>query len=168
MLGILTSLTAPQFTTIELGNASDTTIARVSAGVISVEGVTIPSISSTSTLTNKTLIATSNVVEEVTTTASSATPTPTGGSLRNFFTITAQAAAAAFAAPSGTPQDGNYLTIRILDNGTARALSFNAIYRASSDLALPTTTTLSKTMYMTFRYNSASSTWDYLAQNNGF
>ena len=38
---------------IELGHASDTTIARVSAGVISVEGVTIPSISSTSTLTNK-------------------------------------------------------------------------------------------------------------------
>jgi hypothetical protein len=40
---------------VELGHASDTTIARVSAGVISVEGVTVPTISSTSTLTNKTL-----------------------------------------------------------------------------------------------------------------
>lgn len=38
---ILTSLTAPQFTTIELGHASDTTLARVSAGVISVEGVRV-------------------------------------------------------------------------------------------------------------------------------
>lgn len=38
---ILTSLTAPQFTTIELGNASDTTISRVSAGVIAVEGSTV-------------------------------------------------------------------------------------------------------------------------------
>lgn len=38
---ILTSLTAPQFTTIELGHASDTTLARVSAGVVSVEGKTL-------------------------------------------------------------------------------------------------------------------------------
>lgn len=38
---ILTSLTAPQFTTIELGHASDTTLSRVSAGVIAVEGVRV-------------------------------------------------------------------------------------------------------------------------------
>ena len=38
---ILTSLTAPQFTTIELGAASDTTLSRVSAGVIAVEGSTV-------------------------------------------------------------------------------------------------------------------------------
>jgi hypothetical protein len=41
--------------TIELGNASDTTVSRSAAGVLAVEGVVIPSISSTSTLTNKTL-----------------------------------------------------------------------------------------------------------------
>ena len=40
---------------IELGNASDTTLSRSSAGVLAVEGVVIPSISSTNTLTNKTL-----------------------------------------------------------------------------------------------------------------
>ena len=38
---ILTSLTAPQFTTIELGHATDTTISRVSAGVLAVEGVNV-------------------------------------------------------------------------------------------------------------------------------
>lgn len=38
---ILTSLTAPQFTTIELGHASDTTLSRVSAGVVAIEGVNI-------------------------------------------------------------------------------------------------------------------------------
>ncbi len=38
---ILTSLTAPQFTTIELGNASDTTLSRASAGVLAVEGVNV-------------------------------------------------------------------------------------------------------------------------------
>ena len=41
--------------TIELGHASDTTLSRSAAGVLAVEGVVIPSISSTNTLTNKTL-----------------------------------------------------------------------------------------------------------------
>ena len=40
---------------IELGHASDTTIARVSAGVASIEGVTIATATNTLTLTNKTL-----------------------------------------------------------------------------------------------------------------
>jgi len=40
---------------IELGHATDTTLSRSAAGVLAVEGVVIPSISSTSTLTNKTL-----------------------------------------------------------------------------------------------------------------
>lgn len=41
-VAILTSLTAPQFTTIELGHASDTTISRSAAGVLAVEGTAIP------------------------------------------------------------------------------------------------------------------------------
>lgn len=52
---ILTSLTAPQFTTIELGNASDTTLSRSSAGVLAVEGVVVDTISAANTLSNKTL-----------------------------------------------------------------------------------------------------------------
>jgi len=40
---------------VELGHATDTTLARVSAGVVSIEGVTIDTISGTNTLTNKTL-----------------------------------------------------------------------------------------------------------------
>lgn len=45
----------PQFATIELGAASDTTLARVSAGVVSIEGVNIVTVSAAQTLTNKTL-----------------------------------------------------------------------------------------------------------------
>jgi len=41
--------------TIELGHATDTTISRVSAGVVAVEGVNVVTTSSTDTLTNKTL-----------------------------------------------------------------------------------------------------------------
>jgi hypothetical protein len=40
---------------IELGHATDTTLSRSSAGVLAVEGVIVPTVSSTSTLTNKTL-----------------------------------------------------------------------------------------------------------------
>lgn len=52
--GLATS-DSPQFTGIELGHASDTTIARVGAGQISVEGVNVVTTSSTDTLTNKTV-----------------------------------------------------------------------------------------------------------------
>ena len=49
-------------TAIELGHATDTTLARSSAGVITVEGVAVPTISSTSTLTNKTISGASNTL----------------------------------------------------------------------------------------------------------
>ena len=48
---ILTSLTAPQFTTIELGHASDSTISRVSAGVLAIEGSNILTAGASPTLT---------------------------------------------------------------------------------------------------------------------
>jgi len=63
--GALVFATSPTLTTptlgtasataIELGHATDTTIARVSAGVVSIEGVNVVTTSSTDTLTNKTL-----------------------------------------------------------------------------------------------------------------
>lgn len=55
--GTLSCGTSNAFTcgTIELGNASDTTLSRVSAGVVAIEGVNIVTVSATQTLTNKTL-----------------------------------------------------------------------------------------------------------------
>ena len=155
---ILTSLTAPQFTTIELGHASDTTLARVSAGVISVEGVTIPTISSTSTLTNK------RINPRLVTAASYTTDTGTSldVSTCDQFEITAQAGALLFNAPGGTPVGGNKLIIRIKDDGTARALTYNAVFRAMG-VALPSTTVLSKTLYMGFIYNATDTKWDLVA-----
>lgn len=47
--------TALTLGTVELGAASDTTLARVSAGLISVEGITLVDVSTSQTLTNKTL-----------------------------------------------------------------------------------------------------------------
>jgi hypothetical protein len=108
------------------------------------------------TLTNK------RITQRVGTVASHATPTPTADD-SDMYTVTAQAEAAAFAAPSGTPTNGQKLIIRIKDNATARALSWNAIYRALG-VALPTTTTISKTLYVGFIYNSTDSKWDCVAK----
>jgi len=118
------------------------------------------------TITWKKLAYYSDVTEEITTVASDATPNPTGGSLRNFYSITALEEAAEFAAPSGSPVNSNKLIIRIKDNGTARALDFTTagVYRAVG-CTLPTTTVISKTMYLAFIYNSADSKWDLLAVN---
>jgi hypothetical protein len=55
---------------VELGHATDTTIARVSAGVVSIEGVNVVTTSSTDTLTNKTLTAPIVVAPEERTTVS--------------------------------------------------------------------------------------------------
>lgn len=50
--------TAPQISTIELGAASDTTVARTSAGVINVEGIDVLTQTNTITgITNKTFVA---------------------------------------------------------------------------------------------------------------
>ena len=91
-------------------------------------------------------------------------------SIGDTFTITAQAAALSIANPSGTPINGQKMIIRIKDNGTARAITWSGTqYRASSDLALPTTTIINKTMYNGFIYNSSGSgTWDLLAYLNNF
>lgn len=95
------------------------------------------------------------------TTASSSTPTPDGAA-SDAYTVTALAANATFGAPSGTPADGQKLIIRIKDNGTARTLAWNAIYRAMG-AALPATTVISKTLYCGFIYNAADTKWDLVA-----
>jgi len=46
---------SPEFSSIEVGHATNTTITQVSPGVIAVEGVTVVDLSSTQTMTNKTL-----------------------------------------------------------------------------------------------------------------
>ncbi len=88
----------------------------------------------------------------VTSATSSATPTPNADTT-SLFCLTAQAAAAAFATPSGTPVNGQELTIRIKDNGTARAITWSSAY-AEGGAPLPSTTLLSKILTAYFIYNT--------------
>lgn len=119
----------------------------------------LATLAGTETFTNK------RITPRVESVASSSTPTPAGDS-DDMYKLTALAEAATFGAPTGTSVDGQKLIIRILDNGTARALSWNAIYRAGTDVPLPTTTVLSKTLYCGFIYNSANTKWDLVAVTN--
>lgn len=125
--------------TVTVPNSTDTLVGRAT----------------TDTLTNK------RVTSRVTSTASSATPTP-DVSTTDQYNLTALAAAAAFGIPTGTPTDGQKLIIRIKDNGTARALTWNAIYREVG-ASLPSTTVISKTTYVGCIYNTADTKWDVVA-----
>jgi hypothetical protein len=51
------------------------------------------------------------------------------------------------------------MELRIKDNGAARTLGWNAIYRALG-ASLPATTVLGKTLYVLLRYNAADTKWD--------
>ena len=143
--------------TLELGHASDTTLSRSAAGVLAVEGVVIPSISSTNTFTNK------RITPRVSTEASSATPTINTDNV-DAHSITALAAAiTSFTTNlSGTPTNFQKLTIRILDNGTARAIAFGTSFQAMG-VALPTTTTISKVLTIGFIWDSVDSKFGCVA-----
>jgi hypothetical protein len=92
--------------------------------------------------------------------ASAATVTAT--SLNDLVKITAQAAALTLANPTGTFAEGQALIFRIKDNGTARAITFGANFRAVG-VTLPTTTTISKTTYVGCIYNSTDTKFDVIA-----
>ena len=109
-----------------------------------------------------------NVVgtKRVSTITSSAAPAP-NAKTDDAYTITALAAAATFSSP-GTGSEMQELIVRIKDNGGAQNLTWNAIYRAGTDLPLPAITTAGKEMYLKFYYNVAAAKWDLMGFLNGF
>ena len=106
------------------------------------------------------------------TTAASIYPSSNGtnpGTKVQYFTVTALAGTGTFYAPTGSWNTGDKLIIEILDNGTARTLDFttSAVYVAG-DLPLPTVTIQSKTMYLSFIYNSVVSKWRFVGTIGNF
>ena len=137
---------------VEVGHATDTTLSRSAAGVLAVEGVVIPSISSTNTLTNK------RITKRIQSVASSATVTHDWDLYDNTY-VTAQAAALNLANPTGTATDGQSVVIRVKDNATARAITYGTQFRAIG-VTLPTTTVISKTVYLGGFWNAADTKID--------
>ncbi len=142
----------PSVTTLELGaGQTDTTLSRSAAGVLAVEGVVIPSISSTNTLTNK------RVNPRFTTATSYTTSTTIDSDANDQYIITAQAGALLFNNPTGTPVDGQKLIIAV--TGTAaRALTWGTAFEAST-VALPTTTVTTARLNIGFIWRADTSKW---------
>jgi len=144
---------------VTFGNIQATRIGSVSTGDASFTHVT----SINGTFTG---VLSARINPRVQTVVDATTVTPNSDA-DDMVVVTAQTTAIIFANPSGTPVQGQRFIIRV--KGTAaRAISFGAQYRGSTDAALPTTTTTTLTMYLGFTWNSTDSTWDMLARNNGF
>jgi hypothetical protein len=91
-----------------------------------------------------------------------------GGTKVQLFTVTAldNTGTTYFGQPAGGAAwaDGDRLTIRILDNGTARVLDFTtSTYYTAVGTVLPTTTVLGKYLYVGCIYNSTTAKWDVVA-----
>lgn len=110
--------------------------------------------SATATLTNKT------ITKRVGTTTSTSSLTINADSY-DMYTVTALAEAMTINQPGGSPTNGQPLLFRFIDNGTARALTWNGVFRAVG-VTLPTTTVISKYNYVGAVWNSTDSKWDVI------
>ena len=146
--GIVTNLTGTAGINIT-GNAATATSATTAGSA------------TTATNVSGGLVSNARVDLRTSTVADTATLTP-DISADDQFNITAQAQALTVAAPIGTPVDGNKLMLRILDNGTSRAITWNATYTVIGT-TLPTATTANKMVYVGCIYNAANSRWDVVA-----
>ncbi|CAB4155105.1 hypothetical protein UFOVP652_75 [uncultured Caudovirales phage] len=106
-------------------------------------------------------VSSSRVNPRTSTTTSTAAISPDIASFDQY-AVTAQAVGLTINAPTGTPVDGNKLMFRLLDNGTARALTWNATYTVIG-VTLPTTTVINKTTYVGCIYNANNTRWDVIA-----
>ena len=76
--------------------------------------------------------------------------------------LTAMSANTTIAAPTGTPVQSQSLIFRFKDNGTARTIAWNGVFRAIG-VTLPTTTVVSKLTYVGCKYNSTDTKWDVVS-----
>jgi hypothetical protein len=147
--------TLPDATTTILTTNAAVTIAQGGTGSTTLAGASIATYTGTETLTNK------RIDPRVTSAASASSLTPSIATA-DVYAYTALAAGLTINAPTGTPVDGDKLIFRLLDNGTARALTWNATYTVIG-VTLPTTTTASKTTYVGCIYNANNTRWDVIA-----
>jgi hypothetical protein len=151
-----TTLSASSTVTLSPANAN-VTISPTGTGILSINGATGAAHNMGNMRINPRVVSVTG--------AAGGTLT-INGDVTDQYVITALGAAATFAIPSGTPVNGQKLTIRIKDNGTARGLTWTTSGAGSFRVigtTLPTTTVLSKVTYIGCVYNSDESFWDVIA-----
>lgn len=152
------TFTWPTFNQNTSGTASNVTgivaIANGGTGASTLAGASIPTYTSTVTLTNKRI-----TLRSVTTT-SSATPA-INTDITDVYGLTAQAVDITSVTPSGTPTDGQRLMVYIVGTA-ARAISWGASFESSTTI-LPTTTVSTNRLDVGFIWNTATSKWRCVA-----
>ena len=143
---------ATTLTGLLLGNGTSA-VTTVTAPSGTVVGTT-----DTQTLTNK------RINPRVSSTTSTATLTVNSDSFDQAV-LTAQAVALSVAAPTGTPVNGQKLTLRFKDNATAQTISWTITSGGFRVIGctLPTTTVISKVVYIGCIYNSDETFWDVVS-----
>jgi len=144
--GITTTPTNGQ---LLIGNGTNYTLSTLTSGV----GITVTNASGSITISN---------TQTPGTIASASTITPTITTAQ--YNVTALAVGTTFAIPS-VGADGQKLTIRIKDNGTAQTLAWTTTsggYRIIGS-TLPTTTVAGKVTYVGCVYNAQDTFWDVVA-----
>lgn len=151
--------TAANFTTSG-ANALTLTTTEVTNVTLPTTG-TLSAIAGTETLTNK------RINPRVISAANYTTDTGTSldVSTCDLFIITAQAGNLLFNNPSGTPLNGQRLTIRIKDNGTLRTLTWGSEYRAMG-VGIPGATVAGKIMYIGLIFDDDANKWDIVSVSN--
>jgi len=99
------------------------------------------------------------IKKRVTSVTSSATPTLVA-TTTDILKVTAAAVNMVFAAPTGTPTDGQRIELWVKDDGSARTTGFNAIFRFSASITAPTTTVVGEKLKLEFEYDLDDTKWD--------
>jgi len=147
---------------VELGHATDTTLSRSSAGVLAVEGVVVPTVSSTNTLTNKTLTtpvltAPSETVNAHGNTGTAATLALSSG---NVITATLTGNCTFTFSTTGLASGAYSFTLILANDATAgRTITWPASVKWPNATVPTRTTTASRTDVYTFFTTDGGTTW---------
>jgi hypothetical protein len=142
---------------IELGHATDTTISRVSAGVVAIEGVNVVTTSSTATLTNKTLTAYAETVNAHGNTGTAATLALSSG---NVITATLTGNCTFTFSTTGIPSGSYSFTLILANDATAgRTITWPASVKWPNATVPTRTSAGSRTDVYTFFTTDGGTTW---------
>jgi hypothetical protein len=142
---------------IELGHATDTTISRVSAGVVAIEGVNVVTTSSTATLTNKTLTAYAETINAHGNTGTAATLALSSG---NVITATLTGNCTFTFSTTGLPSGSYSFTLILTNDGTAgRTITWPASVKWPNASVPTRTTTANRTDVYTFFTTNGGTNW---------